>query len=231
MVSRVVPNVLPVHTSVVTHVDTQQRVAALTFDDGPHPVYTPRILMVFDKHRTRGTFFMVGAAAEKYPHLVRSVAERGHDIGNHTWDHPSLPALPRRLRRSQILACQRALFGYDRGLLRPPYGHYNMAVDLDALALGYTPIAWSLHVNDWRYPTVSEMVSHLLSGLRPGSIVLLHDAIFKTPRDRNPQYDRSDAVTAIDLFLTEVGRSFEFVTIPELMNYGQPVRQEWCITG
>lgn len=108
MISRGMQNVLAVQAGAVTRVDTQQRVAALTFDDGPHPIYTPRMLAVLNKHRTRATFFMVGAAAEKYPYLVRSVVERGHAIGNHTWDHPSLPALPRHLKRFQILACQHA---------------------------------------------------------------------------------------------------------------------------
>jgi peptidoglycan/xylan/chitin deacetylase (PgdA/CDA1 family) len=152
-------------------------------------------------------------------------------LGNHTWDHPSLPALDGDLRRLQILGCQETLFGYDNGLLRPPYGHLDIPSAIDSSALGYIPITWNLDINDWRYPTVAKMARGLINGLRPGTIVLLHDAIFPTPRDKNPQYDRGSVITAIDLFLTQIGRSFEFVTIPELMQYGQPVWQEWWITG
>ena len=82
----------------ITHVATTEHVAALTFDDGPDPASTPLVLDVLAKHNAHGTFFMLGAAASRYPDLVREVAARGHAIGNHTWDHPSLPSLTHRER-------------------------------------------------------------------------------------------------------------------------------------
>lgn len=200
--------------------DTSQPVAALTFDDGPHPVYTPRLLAVLDKHQVRATFFMVGAAANGYPHLVHLMSKRGHVIGNHTWNHPSLPTLPSDLRREQILSCSSVLCGCDSRLFRPPYGHQTEDSCREVVELGYTTILWSLHVNDWQYPSSTEMVKRLIEGVHPGAIILLHDAIFATPRDRNPRYDRSALIEAIDLFLTEIGASIRFLTIPELLIRG-----------
>ena len=126
----------------ITGVSTQEPVAALTFDDGPHPESTPRLLEVLAKHRARATFFMVGEAAEKHRGLVRRVAEEGHAIGNHSWDHPSFPLMSGRERRRQIRACERALAPYGSRLFRPRYGHQHLASWLDTRRLGFDVAAW-----------------------------------------------------------------------------------------
>src|SRR5206468_4992188 len=80
----------------ITHVATGEAIAALTFDDGPHPEFTPRLLDILDKHRARATFFMLGENARRHPDLVQRVAQVGHVIGNHSWDHSVFPSLTRR---------------------------------------------------------------------------------------------------------------------------------------
>ena len=103
----------------VSFVQTNERVAALTFDDGPHPDFTPRLLEILKRYDVRSTFFMVGEAAMKRPDLVRRVAEEGHTIGNHSWDHATFPLLSGRERRLQMRRCAKVLEPYGRRLFRP----------------------------------------------------------------------------------------------------------------
>jgi len=105
---------------IITHVETQEEVAALTFDDGPHPEYTPRLLEILERLQARATFFMVGEAAQRHREIVRRVADAGHAIGNHSWDHPSFPQITGRERREQIRPCERAIAPYGERIFRPP---------------------------------------------------------------------------------------------------------------
>src|SRR5579864_8414615 len=86
----------------ISHVATNERVVALTFDDGPHPTFTPQLLEVLAKRGARATFFMLGTMARRHPEIVREAAGRGHAIGNHTLSHPSLPLISQRERWEQI---------------------------------------------------------------------------------------------------------------------------------
>jgi peptidoglycan-N-acetylglucosamine deacetylase len=110
----------------ISHVHTRESVAALTFDDGPDPEYTPRLLAILERYRAQATFFMTGKAAQAHPELVRRVAQAGHAIGNHSWDHPSFPLISGRERRAQIRACAQALVPYGSRLFRPPYTEQNL---------------------------------------------------------------------------------------------------------
>ncbi|HYE64432.1 MAG TPA: polysaccharide deacetylase family protein [Pyrinomonadaceae bacterium] len=214
----------------VTHVETSDHVVALTFDDGPHPDSAPRLLDILDRHRARATFFMVGRAAQRHPELVQRIAQAGHAIGNHTWDHPSLPSISGRLRRRQIRACERATAPYGQRLLRPPYGHQSIASRLDALLLGYQVIAWNLVAEDWLDRDPVWMADKLASEIKPGSVVCLHDAIYSDwPEDGAPHYDRQPMLEAVDLLLDRLGGSYRFVTIPELLRRGRPVRRYWMV--
>lgn len=214
----------------ITNVTTQEKVVALTFDDGPDPKYTPLLLETLERHNARGTFFMVGEAAQKYPELVKRVADGGHAIGNHTWDHVSLPSIPGSQRRKQIRACRRALAPYGANLLRPPYGHQNLASRLDALLLGYQVITWNTVAEDWLDREPEFMVSQLEQALTAGTVVCLHDAIYKEwHEDGTPQYDRKPMIEAVGKLLEKAGDSFRFATIPELLRSGRPVRRYWNV--
>jgi peptidoglycan/xylan/chitin deacetylase (PgdA/CDA1 family) len=168
---------------------------------------------------------MVGEMAERYPDLVRQVAEAGHAIGNHSWDHASLPLLSGRERRAQIRACARALAPYGQRLLRPPYGHQTLASRLDAAWLGYRVIAWSVTAKDWLDTDADHIVDSLVSQLRPGSIILLHDALGTFPDIRYS--NREPMLQAVETVLERFGNRYRFVTVPQLLHLGRPDRQNW----
>jgi peptidoglycan/xylan/chitin deacetylase (PgdA/CDA1 family) len=218
----------------LTSVTTQEPVAALTFDDGPHPEYTPRVAAVLKRYDARATFFMVGQAAEKRPDLVRAIGQAGHAIGVHSWEHSSFRLMTGRERRRQIRACARVLAPYAQRLVRPPYGEQSVAARLDALWLGYEVVSWNVDVGDWFEPDASLMSSRLVASIRPGSMVLLHDALFdhgaphRGPKlERTPHVNRESMLEALERALAHLHGKFRFVTVPELMQYGTPHRVLW----
>lgn len=209
----------------ITGVHTSRNVVAFTFDDGPHPEYTPRLVDVLNKYNAKATFFMVGKNAERYPDVVRYVAESGHVIANHTWDHPAVPAISRRERLRQILACKKALSPYGDKLFRPPYGFQSISSYVDVRLLGYQIVAWNEVVEDWLDHYVDQLVEIIENTLKPGSIILMHDFLYHTLAD---QYeDRSHLINAIDIILKKYFNSISFVTIPDLLRYGRIMKKAW----
>jgi peptidoglycan/xylan/chitin deacetylase (PgdA/CDA1 family) len=208
----------------ITSIETDDRVAALTFDDGPHPEFTDGVLKVLYQHHARATFFMLGENASQYPEIVRRVADGGHAIANHSWDHPSLPLLTRPERRKQIHDCAGAIapFGGTR-FFRPPYGHQTMATRLDAFLLGYSVVMGDALAEDWWPRDAAWMATRLIAGIKPGSIVILHDRIARSVQDV-PQHDRKAMISALDMALDQLSARFRFITVPELLTYGKPVR-------
>src|SRR4051812_45491348 len=174
----------------ITSVETTEPLVALTFDDGPDPTSTPSVLRLLEQYDARATFFMVGAAAHRHPDLVKQIAAAGHAIANHSWDHSSFTSMRGRQRRTQMRRCQRAIAPYGVRLFRPPYGRQNIASHLDARLLGFKVVAWSLAVDDWRTGDAHLMARRLIDHANPGSIVLLHDSIFRAAPDQPIQYGR-----------------------------------------
>jgi peptidoglycan/xylan/chitin deacetylase (PgdA/CDA1 family) len=213
----------------ITHVATQENVAALTFDDGPHPEFTPRLLEILAKYQAQATFFMVGLAAQRHPRVVQQVAQGGHTIGNHTWDHPSLLEISGRERRAQIQACAQAIAPYGQRILRPPYGHQNLASHLDSLWLRYKVVTWSLTPSDWLDQNGASMADWLISHIQPGCIILLHDGVCRPTTQVN--LDRHATLIAVDLMLKRLGDWMHFVTLPELLQRGRPQRENWYRKG
>ena len=215
--------VLKMCPGVITQVETHEPVAALTFDDGPHPAYTPRLLSILKKHGASATFFMVGVTAKRYPEIVEMVARAGHVIGNHSWDHPNLNEIRfRRRRLKQMWACARATAPYCKGLFRPPFGAHNNQIRVDALLFRYKIILWSVSAQDWLPQDAGDIAQKIIDRVTPGSIFLLHDAncSSKVP---DTQADRKPMLEGLEMALAELKRQIHFVTIPELLRYGRPV--------
>ena len=162
-----------------SRVSTSQPFIALTFDDGPHPQNTPRLLDMLRERNIKATFYVVGTKVKQYPHIVRRIVAEGHEVGNHTLNHPNLSkmsnaAVRRELdigRDSIIAAC-----GVKPRTMRPPYGALTSSQRSWIFKdYGYPTILWDVDPNDWKKPGASVVTSRILNGTRNGSIVLAHD--------------------------------------------------------
>jgi peptidoglycan-N-acetylglucosamine deacetylase len=163
--------------------DPDRKQIAITFDDGPHPAYTPRILDILKRYDANATFFLVGEMAEKYPDLVRAEVAAGHSLGNHTYHHVNLTKIPEEYVATEIKACGevlRSITGRAPHLFRPPGGDYNAAVAATAAALGYTMVLWTDDPADYASPGEKVIETRLLSRIGSGGIVLIHDGIQQT---------------------------------------------------
>jgi peptidoglycan-N-acetylglucosamine deacetylase len=157
------------------------RAVALTFDDGPSPKYTPRILAALTKLRVRATFFVIGYLAEANPDLVRQELRLGMTVGNHSYNHPEVPPfaqLPPQLLTDEIALGEQVLsrLGAQPRLFRPPGGSSSPRLVGAAAALGQRVVLWSVDPADWSPGSSAKKIAkRVLSAVRPGSIVILHD--------------------------------------------------------
>ena len=209
----------------VTHVETDEPVAALTFDDGPHPEFTPRLLDIFSRYDSHGTFFVLGKNAKSFPELVKRMAEEGHAIGNHSWDHPSFPLISGGERRTQMHKCSNEIGQYSQKLFRPPYGHQSVMSRIDAFMLGYKVVTWNIVAHDWLDHSADWMAKYIIERIKPGSVIVFHDALHDVLEDGYA--DRSEMLHAVELILETLRNRFRFVTIPELFRYGRPQYSNW----
>lgn len=167
----------PLAVPVLTSSRTVHRLVALSFDDGPSP-YTASILAILERYRVPATFFVVGARVADFPSVVRAEARAGDDIGNHTYTHANLTWLADRGVDEQLRATQDAVWraAHVRPIwFRPPYGAVDQRVADDAWRLGLHTVKWSVDPRDWSEPGTQAIVARVLAGVRPGSIVILHD--------------------------------------------------------
>ena len=146
-----------------------------TFDDGPHPVYTPQILDVLASYDALAMFFVTGINVDKHPDIIERIAADGHGIGNHTWSHERLPDLTEDEFTETITRTQDAIGETASPCLRPPYGAITSAGRRLAESLGFQVVMWTLPNPAWDGTWVDSFVSHIVPNLRDGSIVLMHD--------------------------------------------------------
>lgn len=151
----------------------------LTFDDGPHPDTTPRILELLDKHDAKATFFCLGRNVEKYPAVYDSIIAAGHSTGNHTWSHPNGWTTS---TRKYLEDADRASKVIDSRLFRPPYGRITPG-QWRQLRKKYEIIMWTRMFADYRKNFNPDAAR--LSGIRPGDILVMHDSV-KTSKKSLP---------------------------------------------
>lgn len=176
------------------YLDDGPKVIALTIDDGPSPVYTPQILRLLAKYRVTAAFSMIGENASYYPGVARDVADAGHTIVNHTWDHANLTALSSSRVRAEIAKASDAIeaaAGARPRMFRAPYGAWSAAALDYCASERLTPLDWSVDPRDWSRPGVSAIIRNILGTTRTGSIILEHDG----------GGDRSQTVAALKIVI------------------------------
>ena len=156
---------------------TTHRHIVLSFDDGPDPERTPRLLDVLAAAEVKAVFFVIGKRVAKHPAIVRRMATDGHQIGNHSWSHRWLPGVSAHTLAQQIDRCQRAVedvTGTAPLLARPPYGMRDFRYYRALAERGMTPVLWSRNLRDYHRAGVGTLLRRL-SRAQPGEIVLCHD--------------------------------------------------------
>jgi peptidoglycan/xylan/chitin deacetylase (PgdA/CDA1 family) len=187
---------------------------ALTFDDGPHATLTPKLLDILKARHVKATFFVVGENAIQYPEILKRAVAEGHEIGNHSWNHPNFAKMSEESVRSQVVRTQEAIekaTGIPPKILRPPYGSITEK-ERHWLhdSLGFKIIMWSVDPLDWKDRNAGTVARRILAGTHPGSIVLSHD-IHASTVEAMPN--------VIDSLL---GKGFKFATVSELIAMDQP---------
>lgn len=192
---------------------------AMTFDDGPHAKLTPQLLDILKERGMHVTFFVLGENAKPHPEILKRAIAEGHEIGNHSWDHPQLNKLSDEAVRSQLDRTRQAIteaIGKPVTLMRPPYG----ALTKEQRAwihedLGYKIILWDVDPLDWKRPiTPAQVEERILKDTRNGSIILSHD-IHATTVEAMP-----------DTFDQLLAKGFKFVTVSELLAMDEPVPEK-----
>jgi peptidoglycan/xylan/chitin deacetylase (PgdA/CDA1 family) len=175
------PRVLPEKVGVTyTRCEVPGPVIAVTFDDGPHPDFTPRLLDTLKERNIKATFFMVGRNAAAFPEIVKRMVAEGHEVANHTWAHPLLTGYSGDGVTSQLKRAHDAIEksgGVAPVLYRPPYGGVRLGQRRSIQEeFGYPTILWDVDPLDWQSPrTLQKVHDRVLAETKPGSIVLLHD--------------------------------------------------------
>ncbi len=183
---------------------------ALTFDDGPHPTQTKRILDLLDTYGVKATFFMIGVNVENYPDSAREVLERGHEVGNHTYSHSHLNQMGTGRLSEELEKCEDVLEDlceYRPHLFRPPEGYISDGVMECAEQGDYSLVLWSVDTRDWEVKNADQIVETVLSKVKAGDIILMHDYVHQS---KTPE--------ALEILLPKLlALGYEPVTVGELL--------------
>jgi peptidoglycan/xylan/chitin deacetylase (PgdA/CDA1 family) len=182
---------------------------ALTFDDGPHPTITPRLLELLKSKNVRATFFILGPHLQRHPHIGQQMLEAGMEVANHSMTHPTLPRKTEAQIRAELQGANdiiRDVLQINTTLMRPPYGATNQRLEEVCAEMGLKIVNWSVDTDDWR-PNMTEdrMKKRIQEGIHDGAIILMHD--------------RSEKVLNVTAWAIDEIRKqgFELVTVSELL--------------
>ncbi|WP_416201137.1 MAG: Polysaccharide deacetylase [Thermocaproicibacter melissae] len=169
----------------IYNVQTDEKKIAISFDAAWGNEQTQTLIDILKQYNVHATFFVVGAWVDKYPDSVKALAEAGHEVCNHSNTHPHMPKLTQQEMTAQITECNKkimAITGKSPLLFRPPYGDYNNAVIDTVNSLKMYPIQWDVDSLDWKDPTPQQISSRVISKVKPGSIILMHNGAKNTPQ-------------------------------------------------
>ena len=186
---------------------------ALTFDDGPHPQYTPQVLSVLNRYNITASFFWLGNCVNRFPDIAKTVSEQGHWIGLHGYEHDSFPLLsPTQLKQSlektQIAIYNACNLSPEKVRdVRPPNGFFTPQTLHLFQQWNYRPVMWSVVPEDWVHPGVNVVVNRVIKQVKNGSLIVLHDGYF----------GGKDVVETINILIPRLlQEGYEFVTVDSL---------------
>ncbi|WP_126428559.1 polysaccharide deacetylase family protein [Brevibacillus marinus] len=192
-----------------------KRQVALTFDDGPDLVYTPRVLDVLKKHKVKATFFLIGNRAAAHPEIVKRIVREGHELGNHSYTHPNLPKLKAEAFHGEVLRTQGVIAkhgGYRPRIIRPPYGEINEEQIKWLASQGFTMVNWNVDSLDWKGLSGDQVADNVLSNITTGAIVLQHSA-------GGMGEDLNGTIDALPKIIKKLkADGVSFVTVSQLLN-------------
>jgi len=202
-------NFSPSSGVTISKISTDQPYLAMTFDDGPHPKHTPRLLDMLKDRNIKATFYVIGRSVDTHPQIARRIVAEGHEIGNHTYTHRKLTVLS-DAQVKQEMDKTRASIGRATGVkartMRPPYGALlQRQREMLHREYGFPTILWSVDPLDWQKPGISVVRQRIVDGARPGGVILAHDLHGSTV-DAMP--------STLDALLA---KGFKFVTISQLI--------------
>ena len=196
---------------------------ALTYDDGPNPEQTPRLMALLERFNAHATFFLIGRWAEREPGLIRELHAAGHAVGNHTFSHPTMALLSSGGVREELARCRAAVEASGvsfsevdgQALMRPPYGRRRPGTLRTMREEGYVPVTWSITCYDWRKPNwwSEKQIAKKALKAGEGDVILLHDG-----SHLDPAHDRSRSIDATQETLEHfTAQGYSFVTVPDLV--------------
>jgi peptidoglycan-N-acetylglucosamine deacetylase len=203
---------------VFWEIKTKEKLVALTFDDGPHPFFTPQILDALAKYDAKATFFVIGKEAENYPAIIKRQAKEGHEIANHTYRHNFKDNFNEKVLAEELAKTSKViekLTGMKPTLFRPHSGYYYEKNVNTAINNGYRMILWSWHqdTKDWKRPGAGKITYNVVSDTKPGDIVIFHDA----------GGDRRQTVKAVENILKILDeKGYKFVTVSDMLRHSEP---------
>lgn len=166
-------------------VKTEEKKIAVSFDAAWGNEETQTLINILAKYNVKATFFVVGAWVDKYPDSTRALAAAGHEVCNHSDTHPHMPKLSQQDMTKQITSCNekiKAVTGVSPLLFRPPYGDYNNSLIDTVNGLKMYPIQWTVDSLDWKDPTPQQIEKNVISKVKAGSIILMHNGAKNTPQ-------------------------------------------------
>jgi len=192
------------------------KAVALTFDDGPSPRYTPKILALLARYQAQATFFVLGHKVEEHPRLVQAELQAGHEVGNHSFSHPRFTRAAQLLREQELerTTVDLDLLGCPRlgRLFRPPYSAFDERLQSYLAHTGRRLVLWSIDSGDWQGLSAPAIVHNVLARVRPGAIIIFHDS------DEQDREDRSPTVAALAEILPSLQLAgWRLVTVSELV--------------
>jgi peptidoglycan/xylan/chitin deacetylase (PgdA/CDA1 family) len=195
-----------------------EKAVALTFDDGPSPIYTAQIMALFKKYQVRGTFFVTGHRVEQYPGLVQEMIKAGHEVGNHSFSHPRLTKTGQLSREQELerTSLDLDLLGCPKSqrLFRPPYSAYDDRLKAYLAHTHRRLVLWSIDSGDWSGLSAPVIIKNVLSRVRNGAIIIFHD------NNEDAQANRQSTVEALKTILPALkAAGYRMVTVSQLLNY------------